>query len=233
MRHPPISLLFFLFWFLTIIPTQETRASAATIRRSAGSPHGLRRNNPQEVHRLWELRREQFLFFQENVNKAMAAHVWDEQHRLLSHSFLRYLFLSWSVLLFLPRAQQGGRNAGPAGVHMVAEGTGGGEKSSLPLFVLGFYCLLLTLPPPPLQRSLLWMLPLEMWQEALDFCSFPDYTRMICILREFYFLLEQSLLELRIDTLFPSPALGGLWMASRDMQATFTRVLHLDFLVFG
>ena len=97
---PPISLLFFLFWFLTIIPTQETRASAATIRRSAGSPHGLRRNNLQEVHRLWELRREQFLFFQENVDKAMAAHVWDEQHRLLSHSFLRYLFLSWSVLLF-------------------------------------------------------------------------------------------------------------------------------------
>ena len=68
-RLPPISLLFFLFWFLTIIPTQETRASAATIRRSAGSPHGLRRNNPQEVHRLWELRREQFLFFQETLTR--------------------------------------------------------------------------------------------------------------------------------------------------------------------
>ena len=91
---------------------------------------------------------------------------------------------------------------------MVAEGTGGGEKSSLPLFVLGFYCLLLTLPPPPLQRSLLWMLPLEMWQEALDFCSFPDYTRMISASGKFHFLLEQSLLEQRFDTLFPSPALG-------------------------
>ena len=46
-------------------------------------------------------------------------------------------------------------------------------------------------------------------------------------------MLKQYLLELRFDTLFPSPALRGLWMASRDMQATFTRVLHLDFLVFG
>ena len=101
------------------------------------------------------------------------------------------------------------------------------------LVCAGIFLPLLTLPPPPLQRSLLWMLPLEMWQEALDFCSFPDYTRMICILREFYFLLEQSLLELRFDTLFPSLALGGLWMASRDTQATFTRVPHLDFLVFG
>ena len=76
------------------------------------------------------------------------------------------------------------------------------------------------------------MLPLEMWQEALDFCSFPDYTRMICFSWGFYYLFKQSLLELRIDTLFPSPALGGLWMASRDMQATFTRVLHLGLLVF-
>ena len=90
-----------------------------------------------------------------------------------------------------------------------------------------------TSPPPPLQRSLLWMLPLEMWQEALDFCSFPDYTRMICFSWGFYYLFKQSLLELRIDTLFPSPALGGLWMASRDMQATFTRVLHLGLSVFG
>ena len=55
---------------------------------------------------------------------------------------------------------------------------------------------------------------------------------MICFSWEFYFLFKQSLLELRFDTLFPSPALRGLWMASRDMQATFTRVLHLGLLVF-
>ena len=31
----------------------------------------------------------------------------------------------------------------------------------------------------------------------------------------------------------PFPGAGGLWMASRDMQATFTRVLHLGLSVFG
>ena len=82
-----------------------------------------------------------------------------------------------------------------------------------------------------LQRHLLWMLPMELWQEVLGFCAFPEYARMTklrkAVSREFYFLLKQSLLELRFDCVLPSPGLGGLWMASRDVQATCTHILHL------
>ena len=80
------------------------------------------------------------------------------------------------------------------------------------------------------QRHLLWMLPIEAWQEVLGFCPFDEYARMTTSMlasREFYFLLKQSLLELRFGSMLPSPALGGLWMASRDMLATYPRVLLL------
>lgn len=50
---------------------------------------------------------------------------------------------------------------------------------------------------------------------------------LLPVSREFYYLLKQSLLELRFPALTPSPALGGLWMASRDLQASQPRVLHL------
>ena len=79
------------------------------------------------------------------------------------------------------------------------------------------------------------MLPLEAWQEVLGFCPFAEYSRMATskpASREFYFLLKQSLLELHFLKMFPSPALGGLWMASRDVQATYARVLFLGLFVF-
>lgn len=69
----------------------------------------------------------------------------------------------------------------------------------------------------------------------LGFCTFPEYASMTAgkpASREFYFVLKQSLLELRFSRQLPSPALGGLWMASRDPLAASTRVLHLGASLF-
>ena len=78
---------------------------------------------------------------------------------------------------------------------------------------------------------------MEVWQEVLGFCPFEEYARMTTskpASRELYFLLKQSLLELHFGSMLPSPALGGLWMASRDVLATDPRVLNLGlrFLFF-
>ena len=92
-------------------------------------------------------------------------------------------------------------------------------------FSLCLFCLV--------QRHLLRMLPLEVWQEVLGFCPFEEYARMTAgsklASREFYFVLKQSLLELSFedDDVLRSPALCGLWMASRVVEATYPRVLHL------
>lgn len=45
--------------------------------------------------------------------------------------------------------------------------------------------------------------------------------------REFYFLLKQSLLEMRLCRAFPSAFMGGLWIASRGLQAPCIRKLRL------
>lgn len=87
-----------------------------------------------------------------------------------------------------------------------------------------------------MQRHLLRLLPMEVWQGVLGFCPFVEYVRMTpggkAASREFYFLLKQSLLELCFGSVLPSPALGGLWMASRHSLASYTRVLHLGLCVF-
>ena len=77
---------------------------------------------------------------------------------------------------------------------------------------------------------MLWVLPLEVWQQVLGFCPFDEYARLTAggiTSREFYYLLKQSLLDLRFGTKLPAPAVGGLWMASRDVLATHVRVLCL------
>ena len=125
---------------------------------------------------------------------------------------------------------------------MVAVHLGGGELS-LWFSLLCSLCLFLSLthahsvdcchvvfpPPPVLQRHLLWMLPLEVWQQVLGFCPCPVYARLVRnpSNREFYHLLKQSLLELHFGSMLPSPALGGLWMASRHPEAARPRILHL------
>ena len=76
---------------------------------------------------------------------------------------------------------------------------------------------------PPSQLVLRWMLPVEMWQEVLGFCSLQEYKALVPVSREFYSLLKQSLLELPPLT----PALGGLWLATRDPNATLVRVLRM------
>ena len=71
---------------------------------------------------------------------------------------------------------------------------------------------------------------MEVWQEVFGFCPFEEYATMALdkpASREFYYLLKQSLLELRFGSALPSPALGGLWMASRDVLASLPRVLRL------
>lgn len=83
-----------------------------------------------------------------------------------------------------------------------------------------------------LQRHLLCMLPMEVWQQVLGFCSFEVCCRMTKpASREFYYLLKQSLLELRFGSMLPSSALGVLWMASRDLLASHPRVLLLGLFV--
>lgn len=84
----------------------------------------------------------------------------------------------------------------------------------------------------PCKRRLLWMLPLEGWQEVLGFCPFQESSRMTRTLtpasREFYFLLKQSLLEMCFWEKYSLPQhWRGLWIASRDALATRARVLHL------
>ena len=76
---------------------------------------------------------------------------------------------------------------------------------------------------PPSQLVLRWMLPVEMWQEVLGFCSLQEYKTLVPVSREFYLLLKQSLLELPPLT----PALGGLWLATRDPMASLVRVLSI------
>jgi len=76
------------------------------------------------------------------------------------------------------------------------------------------------------------MLPQEVWQEVLGFCPCKEYSRLVVPpsmlpSREFYFVLKQSLLELHFGSMLPSPALGGLWMASRHPMASRVRVLCL------
>jgi len=57
------------------------------------------------------------------------------------------------------------------------------------------------------------MLPLEGWQEVLGFCPFQESSRMTRTLTpaspEFYFLLKQSLLEMRFGENTPFPGTGG------------------------
>ena len=101
------------------------------------------------------------------------------------------------------------------------------------------------------QKLLLWMLPAEVWQEVLGFCPFDEYARLVGMRsveegstwisytdlrlrwasqppsREFYHLLKLSLLEMRFHTMLPSPSLGGLWLASRGLEARFIRKLRL------
>ena len=67
------------------------------------------------------------------------------------------------------------------------------------------------------------MLPVEVWQEVLGFCPLEEYATLIPACREFYLLLKQSLLELPPLT----PALGGLWLATRDPMAALVRVLRM------
>jgi len=76
---------------------------------------------------------------------------------------------------------------------------------------------------PPSQLVLRWMLPVEVWQEVLGFCSLQEYKALIPACREFYLLLKRSLLELPPLT----SALGGLWLATRDPMATLVRVLRM------
>ena len=76
---------------------------------------------------------------------------------------------------------------------------------------------------PPSQLLLRWMLPVEMWQEVLGFCPLQEYKTIAPVSREFYSLLKQSLLELPPLT----SALGGLWLATRDPNATLVRVLRM------
>ena len=94
---------------------------------------------------------------------------------------------------------------------------------------------------PWLQSVLLWMLPVEMWQEVLGCCPFDEYARLAGLRRveyslqwhsqpasrEFYHLLKLSLLEMRFHAMLPSPSLGGLWLASRGEEARFIRNLRL------
>ena len=67
------------------------------------------------------------------------------------------------------------------------------------------------------------MLPVEMWQEVLGFCSLQEYKTLVPVSREFYLLLKQSLLELPPLT----SALGGLWLVTRDPMASLVRVLRI------
>ena len=92
------------------------------------------------------------------------------------------------------------------------------------------------------------MLPAEVWQEVLGFCPFEEYARLVGICssgggegrrvllqwgdsapvsREFYLLLKLSLLEMRFHTMLPSASLGGLWMASRGLEAKPVHKLRL------
>ena len=146
-------------------------------------------------------------------------------------SFPIPFFMRSCQWIFPSSSQPGRREDGPTGVHVVAQGTGGGGDCFFVLFlpasfILPCSCAIIFL----LQCHLLWMLPMEVWQEVLGFCPCKEYTRMATgkpASREFYFLLKQSLLELRFGRILPSPALGGLWIASRDALASHTRVLHL------
>ena len=76
----------------------------------------------------------------------------------------------------------------------------------------------------PSQLLLRWMLPVEVWQEVLGFCSLQEYKTMDPVSREFYLLLKQSLLELPPLT----SGLGGLWLATRDPMASLVRVLRMS-----
>lgn len=202
-----------------------------------GLPMAVRKEeSPQAIYSLWQLRRAQFLVLQENADKATTVRLWDEQHMFVSllvfssrlvkvlNFFFRFLSLvarrtkSWTLWFSLGRR----------GVTRWRSRTFLPLENSL-LFLLLSHPRVL----PVLQRRLLWMLPVEAWQEVLGFCPFKEYVRMTRrpASREFYFLLKQSLLELRFGSMLPSPALGGLWMASRDVMATRTRVLHLGFFV--
>lgn len=100
------------------------------------------------------------------------------------------------------------------------------------------------------------MLPCECWQEVLSFCTFVDYAflaglrshgrlehvhgrggrrRRVQVLvwrsapasREFYLLLKQAQLEMRLHGVLPSACMGGLWMASRAGGASQVRSLKL------
>ena len=67
------------------------------------------------------------------------------------------------------------------------------------------------------------MLPVEVWQKVLGFCPLQEYKTSAPACREFYLLRKQSLLELPPLT----PALGGLWLATRDPMASLVRVLRI------
>lgn len=110
---------------------------------------------------------------------------------------------------------------------------------------------LLIAPPTPRQRVLLWMLPLEVWQQVLGFCPFEEYARLVGLRgggdkgerslcwwssrtasREFYLVLKHSLLEMRFDRVLPSAWLGGLWQASRTWEGKHIKTLRLGELPF-
>ena len=76
----------------------------------------------------------------------------------------------------------------------------------------------------PSQLVLRWMLPVEMWQEVLGFCSLEEYRALVPVSREFYLLLKRSLLELPPLT----SALGGLWLATREPMVSLVRVLRMS-----
>ena len=56
-----------------------------------GLPQELHGEEPHKVHRLWQLRRAQFLFLQEEADEATAVRLWDEQHEFVVLSFILLL----------------------------------------------------------------------------------------------------------------------------------------------
>ena len=93
-----------------------------------GLPKECHLAKPQAVQRLWELRRDQFLFLSETAlergSAARAVRLWDEHHQFCTLMPCSSSF-SFSFFTFFPQRCRG--EAGPSGVHVVATDRSGGE----------------------------------------------------------------------------------------------------------
>lgn len=82
------------FPFLRCTATVNRRITSNNFAAVLGLPKAFHQKEPQAVHRLWQLRSDQFHFLQGIVDKVTAILLWDEQHG----SFFFCSFLSFVIL---------------------------------------------------------------------------------------------------------------------------------------